>query len=709
MSNTTLPVVPPPAGRSPALAAALVARRRDAAMVMLASVAGWDKLRDEIAAAVGGVDAVLDQHFNAFVDYLALYFRTADPTYLDLYVGEKIKEAYHEPEGSVDAQIDRRRIITDADEKGLLDLFRAELSPPDLDRLRDTLRSVAATLTTRAGRTFEVLFVGDCLFQDVMAFLPGATLGDSVSVNPTFLYSKNPVQLRGDVRKLADRKFDLVFYSPFSYEFAPEVARLMGARFAATGRGKIQALADAAMGHVTGTLDVISDAFECPVYVHNTVNVRRHDSGVVQRGSNLVTWRSRRLAASMVNEKLAAYVAQRNAATHEHVILVDERALAATHGEMALGRMFYDSNFQHPAAMGKAVADVYRDLLAAHAKLVGRKVVVCDLDNTLWAGVIGEGAVTHHADRQRLLKRLQAKGVVLAIASKNDPKNVHWTGGVLSADDFVCAQVNWDNKVTNLRRISQVLNLKTKDFVFVDDRADEREMVRQALPEVAVLDATSPRDWGLLERWADALPAQGETDRTQFYKQKEARESFLDEQGVEDPGLVFDKLGITVDVRRARKSDLKRAVELVNRTNQFNTNASRTTLREMTDQLASGEHQVLIVDAGDKFGTMGTVSIAVVRVGADAVEIPTFVLSCRVFGYGIENVVVNAVKRLAAAKGLPVVGPMRQTPHNDPCRTVYADNDFERDGDGWIYRGTAVPADPTWLRVTHDDATLRAA
>ena len=111
--------------------------------------------------------------------------------------------------------------------------------------------------------------------------------------------------------------------------------------------------------------------------------------------------------------------------------------------------------------MGKWMAGIYRDTLYVHAHLVKKKLVICDLDNTLGKGVIGEGTVEHYADKQRILKRLQARGVVLAINSKNDPKNVKWDGGVLNADDFVCTQINWENKVGNIKRIGQILNLNT--------------------------------------------------------------------------------------------------------------------------------------------------------------------------------------------------------------------------------------------------------
>ena len=115
--------------------------------------------------------------------------------------------------------------------------------------------------------------------------------------------------------------------------------------------------------------------------------------------------------------------------------------------------MFYDADLQHPAVFGKHLAEEYRELLDVQCHLLSKKLVVCDLDNTLWDGLIGEGPVAHHAERQQALLRLRQKGVVLAIASKNEAKNVTWAGGVLSEGDFVCSQVNWDPKTINIQRI----------------------------------------------------------------------------------------------------------------------------------------------------------------------------------------------------------------------------------------------------------------
>lgn len=687
------------------LADALARHRRAAAEPFMRSVVGWAKYAHRVA---NDPEEFVRRYMFAYVDYLGLYFRTGDPTYKDLYVGEKLKQLF-DPKSSPGEEAARRVAVTDADTRGLVAALADKLIPEDLSLLRRELDDIARVVTTQGKHTCRVLMVGDCLYLDLVAFLTGPCLEDGITLQPTFVTSKNPAEVRRELRALAaaDRKFDLVFYSPFTYEFSPDYARLHHVGQSLRGGRFVRRLVDPLLADAMATLDLIADLFECNVFVHNSANVRRHDGSLRERAKNLLTLRVRSAARRLVNRRIAEHVRARNAAGYDHLFVLDEAALLGEHGDGDLGLMYYNSELQHPAALGRWLAAEYRDVIAVHAQLLKRKLVVCDLDNTLWRGVIGEGAgVEHYRDRQQTLKRLQAKGVVLAVNSKNDPKNVRWDGGVLSEGDFVCAQINWDNKVLNMKRIAESLNLRTKDFVFVDDRVDEREMVKMALPEVHCLDATADRAWRMMDLWARVLPTQGETDRTQFYKQREQRQSFLDAQAEqEDQAKLFEKLGLHATIRRAAAADLKRVAELINRTNQFNLCGTRTSLREVTGWHESPDWRVLVVDAGDRFGPMGTVAVLVLHLTSDRVEIPAFVLSCRVFGYRIEHALLNHVKRLAHGAGgdtaRPVVGLYEETPHNEPCRKVYPENGFEWDGKAWVCPrpGETQIMDPEWLTI----------
>lgn len=711
MSTTTLSdearsdlVAGRPAGptRDAAMSRALLGKQHELAHELLNGMIGWEGFASQVPEGPDR-DDYLRRELYAFVDYLALYFRTGDETYRNLYVGEKLKKIHFFDEER-SRRRERAKSLLEHDEAAILGVMGPALAGEQRDRLQRELADIARIILAEGTKRLEVLLVGDCLFLDVPAFLTGKCLEDGVGLDFTFATSKNGPELRNHLKNLATRTFDLVFYSPFTYEFSPPVGQFFRVKYGLSGRPHVAAAVDEAMTDVEATLAVLATRFECPVFVHNTVNVRRHDGSLRERIKGVLTRRSRHLARDMINRRIAAALAERNAATFEHLFSINEMELLTRHSEDGLGRLFYDRELQHPSVLGLALSEIYRDLIAAHVLLKGRKLVVCDLDNTLWDGLIGEGDVTHFLDRQRTLQKLKAKGIVLAVNSKNDPQKVRWDGGLLNHSDFVDLQVNWDSKVANMKRIRDNLNLKYKDYVFIDDRGDQLELVGTAMPEIRTLDATSARSWRLLEAWAAILPEQAEGDRTQLYHERQARESFVADVGTEDQEALFAGLKIRVTVREAARSDLHRVTELINRTNQFNLAGSRTTFRELTKWSDDPKYTLVVVEAADKFGPMGLISVAVVRRDASIVNIPIFVLSCRVFGYGIETVMLNTVMRLAQGgqdSSVALRGAYTETPDNAPCRTMYPDHGFTWDGEMWILQGgeTEIRPDPSWLTV----------
>jgi FkbH-like protein len=703
LQSSGRPPLDKPSGPARQLSASLRRNRHALARRLMESLAGWEKYDRELREHAGRIDEYLRLQFYVFVDYLERYFRTGDEVYKSLYIGEKLKQLYDLSLGPEQDRANRER-VTETDIRALCGPIREELGAGAAGLLESLLRDVQGMVLARGRKHLEVLWVGDCLFLDVRGFLAPRALEDGITFEPTFVGSKNPVQQREELRKLSGRRFDLVFYSPFTYEFSPEVGAFSRVRGSMTGRRRIGRIVSAEMEHAERMLEILATLFDAPCYVHNTANVRRHDSTPGELAKVWLTRRSRRIVREAVNRRLA----ERIAAWREvdgNVMLLDETGLLDRYGEVALGRFVYPTPLQHPTELGRFLADRYREIFAVHADLVGKKVLVCDLDNTLWKGEIGEGAVEHFLDVQRALKELRRKGVLLAINSKNDPRNVRWDGAALGEDDFVAAEINWDSKVANMRRIQQKLNLKLKDFAFVDDRADQRELVGEAMPEVRVLDATSPRVPAQLAIWAAALPDHPEIDRTQQYRQREQREGFLSggEAAAEDPCLAFSRLEIRVEIREAKAAELKRVAELINRTNQFNLAGSRTSLKELRDWHAAPGRRIVVVDARDKFGPMGVISALLLDLTGPALAIPVFVLSCRVFGYGIEDAVLGAVKRLARAGtghgAMPIRGAFKETPHNEPCRAMYPKNGFAFDGESWALVDVDSPPDPAWLTV----------
>lgn len=665
---------------------------------LAALVADWSKWAAAYAADPAGFAAA---ETRSLVDYLARWLANGDADYLNLYIGEKAKQ-FHEPGVPFGTHAAREAALLAAERA----IFRARVAGAAAAAVDTFFDAVDQALTGTHEAVAKLLFVGDCLFQDVLAFLIGPALADGVRIDASFVVAHDPVGQQAEIARVADERFDAVFLSPFTYTMLASYAELQQPRVAlAPGavRPRIAAAGDAA----ERLLDTLADLFDCPIFIHAPAPVMRHEQGLRERARTALAAPALARAGRALSARVRAAAARRNA-QGARVRVIDEQALVAPIGLEAAGRYLHRTAMQHPARFGALVAACYRDPVLVVARLLKRKLVACDLDNTLWEGVIGEGlGVRHHLDRHATLRDLKARGVVLAINSKNDPAKVVWDGAGLVADDFVSSQINWDPKPLNVRRIAAHLNLKEKDFVFIDDRADERALVAKQCAGVLPLDALDPRSWRLLALWHDLLPDKADADRTDFYRQRDARQAFLaaeQETSDQQRAELYAGLGLTLALREAQVADLARVTDLVNRTNQFNMTAARLTARQTQAYADSADARILVADAGDRFGTMGTIAVLIAERREGVIDIPAFVLSCRVFGYGMEFAILEAARRLAAP-GEALAGQLVETQFNQPCRPVYGEAGFAEEAPGQWSLGEAASARiavPAWLAV--DDA-----
>jgi FkbH-like protein len=589
-------------------------------------------------------------------------------------------------------------------------ILEGKVSAEALETLRENLDRLVVRISPPMRKRLRVLFIGDCFMNEIMAGVTGPCLRAQIALDPVHRYSGVGAALRNEIRELGQGGFDLAFFSPFSYTFVTGYDQILRWNTGWWARAKFFSVLDTMLEEVAQTIRLLAERFSCPIYVHNSAGVVQTFgfwSGVAK---NLTSARNRMQARPFIARKMERIAG--DPAFDGRVRVMDETALREKTSVFELGRVLFHGNVLHPTRMSMELAHgPYLDAMASAALLAAKKVVVCDLDNTLWNGVIGEGPVEHFKDRQRTLKGLRNKGVLLSINSKNDAKNVDFSGAVLEIDDFVASRINWEPKVKNMASIVEELNLKEKDFVFIDDRPDELERVQNAFSAMTVLDAREAATWRQLAHWEKHLKADQLEDRTRLYHERAAREEFLTEAGgsaksQEDEAAALGNLQLAVRIEQAtRTPELKRAVELVNRTNQFNLCGSRVTMAELERGLG-GEHWVLTAAAKDKFGSMGVVGAMVVRRAAAGLEIPVFVLSCRVFGFGIEYALLNAVSELGARESR-LLGLYKETPNNGPCREFYAKAGLSRDESGWAGTVGDLQPTPSWLTV--ESMTVGAA
>jgi FkbH-like protein len=310
-------------------------------------------------------------------------------------------------------------------------------------------------------------------------------------------------------------------------------------------------------------------------------------------------------------------------------------------------------------------------LLAAYAG-TARKVLVCDLDGTLWGGVLGEdgpggiaigedGVGKCYRDLQRAIKALQETGVLLAVASKNDHDDVESVLSehpmmVLRTEDFASVRVDWTDKVTNLRAIADDLSLGLDSFVFLDDNPVERALVAEHLPEVAVPEPpTRPEllpDWFAREvafpYFARLKVLEGDRDKTAQYRARRRRSEGAAESI--DLESFLDGLEITLDLRVDDEFLVDRAAQMTQKTNQFNLTTLRCTPNEIRAWVDDDDHAVVTLGYADRFGDEGIVGLAVLE--RSSASVPVFLLSCRVIGRRVEDRLLDRVEALARDAGL---------------------------------------------------------
>jgi len=366
--------------------------------------------------------------------------------------------------------------------------------------------------------------------------------------------------------------------------------------------------------------------------------------------------------------------------------------------------------------MGKIpfAADVFReaarDCKAALAAGAGhsRKLIVVDLDDTLWGGLVGEVgwealALGGHdpigeafADVQRTLQALRRRGILLAIASKNEEAVAlealrRHPEMVLRPDDFAAWRIDWGDKAANVAAIARELNLGLDAVVFIDDSPAERARVREALPEVLVPEWPEQKLLRVAAlqslRCFDSIAVSRE-DRARgdlYTAERRRTEARTTVTSVEDWQRSLD---LHVTVTPLRRPDLKRIVQLLNKTNQMNLRTRRTTETELAAWADGGGRRLWALRARDRFGDAGLVGVVSAERFDAEMRIADFVLSCRVFGREIERVMVHAVVEHARAEGTAtVVAEYLPTPRNLPTLEFWRRSGFGEES-------TASPAEP---------------
>lgn len=366
-------------------------------------------------------------------------------------------------------------------------------------------------------------------------------------------------------------------------------------------------------------------------------------------------------------------------------------------------KMWYMGRILHTNEAQKRIVDLLFHIIALQDR-IPKKVLLLDLDNTLWGGLAGEADHTPvvlsddhtglmYRNLQQVISQMQRQGVLLGIVSKNNEKDAmdiiaSHPHMVLRPQDFVARRINWQPKPENIAEIAEELNLGLDSFVFWDDSPAERELVKAMLPQVTVPDFP--------DRPEDLVPAMIQIYRQYFeqavitredrYKTRQyaenAKRNALKTQAV-DFASYLRQLAIEI-VREAPEVNLERLTQLVNKTNQFNLTTKRYEQSHIQKLLLDAKTRIYLYRVRDCFGDNGIVAVVIVNLADNVPVIDTFVMSCRVMGRNIENAIIDNIESELYAQGYVAL----QAQYLPTAKNKPVENLFEKLGYGILQTST---------------------
>lgn len=441
--------------------------------------------------------------------------------------------------------------------------------------------------------------------------------------------------------------------------------------------------------HLDLLLNTVEGKLSCKTIVHNFVVPSFLPLGIADTKEELGT----NEFVCKLNDRLIEKCKQSSA-----LFAFDYAAFSAVQGRSSLidYKMYYMADIRLRFDATPHLCNAYVSYISAFAGLT-RKCLVLDLDNTLWGGIIGEDGMEgihlgptakgrSFYEFQHYILSLYERGVILAINSKNNEKDAlevleNHPHMILKKDHFAAMAINWTDKVTNLQGLAEELNISLDSMVFVDDDPRNREMVREELPQVLVVDLpTDPTLYlqtiGELTCFNSFHISSEDRAKGKMYADQKKRSVLKAHSSNLEKYLEALKIEVTVSV--VDLQTVPRVAQLTQKTNQFNLTTQRYQEEQIQQCITDKNKRCFYCSVSDKFGNNGIVGVALVNTSEKEWSIDTFLLSCRVLGREIERSFLYAILQAASEEHIEkVIGIYKPSPKNAQVKEFYLHNSFK--------------------------------
>jgi FkbH-like protein len=300
------------------------------------------------------------------------------------------------------------------------------------------------------------------------------------------------------------------------------------------------------------------------------------------------------------------------------------------------------------------------------------KLVIWDLDNTIWSGVLlEERNVRLFPEIIKIIKELDVRGILQSITSRNE---YHTAMSKLEEFDindfFLYPQINWNMKSTSIKKIAELINISLDSVAFIDDDPFEREEVSFSLPEIVCFDTKDLDEILDMPMMNPRFITEDSKKRRSMYQMDMARNKAEKEfSGPKEEFLAT--INMTFTIATAKEEDLKRAEELTMRTHQLNTTGYTYSFDELNKLLASKNHKLFIASLNDKYGTFGKIGLVLIECKKTIWTIKLFLMSCRVLSRGVGTVLINYIMNMAKKNNVELYAEFIETDKNRMMYITY--------------------------------------
>lgn len=266
------------------------------------------------------------------------------------------------------------------------------------------------------------------------------------------------------------------------------------------------------------------------------------------------------------------------------------------------------------------------------------KLVIWDLDETFWKGVLSEEEVNILPKNIQLIKRLTDVGIINSICSKNDYEKVKRKMNEWEIwDYFVFPSIDWSPKGARIQQLICDMQLRPANVLFIDDNPSNLEEARFFSKELmTMLPDQLPE---LLEAAFACKKNDISHKRLQQYQLLEKKQQQRQKYASNEQFLYSSNIRVTWGTDCLKNID--RIYDLIWRSNQLNFTKIRLTREELMELFSKGECKCGYISVEDNFGDYGIVGFYALKNN----ELLHFCFSCRTLGMGIEQYVYSMLGR----------------------------------------------------------------